>query len=263
MTVDRPPPPTRPALVIAHPGHELRVHGWLERARPRTFVLTDGSGRSGRSRLSSTSTVLDAAGAEPGPIYGRLSDRTMYAAILDGDVALFLALAEELAAAFARDGVDAVAGDAVEGYNPAHDVCRLLIEAAIDIARTATGREIASFDFALAGAPDACADELRSRALRLDLDADAFARKHAAARRYAELADEVDVALDTNGAAAFRVELLRPVDRHAARHALAGASPAYERHGERRVAAGHYRRVLRYRDHVAPLAAALREHAAR
>lgn len=32
----------RAALVVAHPGHELRVYGWLEQARPRVFVLTDG-----------------------------------------------------------------------------------------------------------------------------------------------------------------------------------------------------------------------------
>ena len=35
-------------LFVAHPGHELCVHGWLEIARPKVFVLTDGSGRSGR-----------------------------------------------------------------------------------------------------------------------------------------------------------------------------------------------------------------------
>jgi hypothetical protein len=37
------PIPTLPdspaALVIGHPGHELRVHGWMEHARPQVFVL--------------------------------------------------------------------------------------------------------------------------------------------------------------------------------------------------------------------------------
>src|SRR5438034_752023 len=31
----------RAALFIAHPGHELLVHGWLELVRPFVFVLTD------------------------------------------------------------------------------------------------------------------------------------------------------------------------------------------------------------------------------
>jgi hypothetical protein len=46
------------ALIIAHPGHEIRVHGWLERAKPVVYVLTDGSGRSGQSRLASTARLL-------------------------------------------------------------------------------------------------------------------------------------------------------------------------------------------------------------
>jgi hypothetical protein len=44
--------------MIAHPGHELRVHHWIERTRPLVFVLTDGSGHTGVSRLASTTAVL-------------------------------------------------------------------------------------------------------------------------------------------------------------------------------------------------------------
>jgi hypothetical protein len=37
------------AVVVTHPGHEVRIHGWLERERSLVFVLTDGAGRaSGR-----------------------------------------------------------------------------------------------------------------------------------------------------------------------------------------------------------------------
>src|SRR5262245_66068555 len=85
----------RAALIIAHPGHELRVHGWLERARPLVFVLTDGSGHTGRSRLASTSELLRGTGARPGGIYGRFADREVYAAILTRDVRRLTALADE------------------------------------------------------------------------------------------------------------------------------------------------------------------------
>jgi len=47
-----------PAVIIAHPGHELRVHYWLEQAKPAVCVLTDGSGRTQKSRLDSTTGVL-------------------------------------------------------------------------------------------------------------------------------------------------------------------------------------------------------------
>ena len=78
-------PPSRTphaALVMAHPGHELRIHGWLERTRPLPFVLTDGSGHTSSSRLASTTRVLTAAGAQPaGVLYGQLTDREVYQAL--------------------------------------------------------------------------------------------------------------------------------------------------------------------------------------
>ena len=113
-------PDVRTALVIGHPGHELMVHGWLETTQPRVFVFTDGSGRSNRSRLGSTTTVLNQAGAKGSEIYGRLTDAEAYEAILNHDFDLFLGLARELCEAFAAERIDCVAGDAFEGYNPVH-----------------------------------------------------------------------------------------------------------------------------------------------
>src|SRR5438874_2689284 len=128
------------ALVIAHPGHELCVHGWLENARPRVFVLTDGSGRSGQSRLNSTSEILSAAGARCGSIFGRFSDLSIYTAILEGDFGVFEQLVIELADSFVRDEVEYVSGDATEGYNTIHDTCRIVINAAVELARSKSGR---------------------------------------------------------------------------------------------------------------------------
>src|SRR6476646_5399321 len=110
----------RAALVVAHPGHELRVHRWVELARPVVYVLTDGSGHTGRSRLAATSELLARAGARPGPLYGRLADRELYRALLAGDLELFAGLAEELAESLLREEIGIVAGDAVEGFNPGH-----------------------------------------------------------------------------------------------------------------------------------------------
>src|SRR5438128_9953153 len=147
-------PDTRAALVIAHPGHELLVHGWLELMRPLVFVLTDGSGRTNQSRLESTTEIVNQTGAKLGCIYGRLSDRAAYAAILDREFDLFIRLAKELAEAFIAERIDYVAGDAAEGYSPTHDVCRLIIKAAVKIAYQRTGQRVATFEFALVRPPD-------------------------------------------------------------------------------------------------------------
>jgi hypothetical protein len=127
--------PRKSALVIAHPGHELRVYHWAEIAHPYVFILTDGSGRCKESRLPYTTRLLAQTDACSGRIYGRLTDSEAYHLILHRDFGPFFLLIEEMVDSFIEIEVEDVVGDAVEGYNPAHDVCRLRVSAAVEILR--------------------------------------------------------------------------------------------------------------------------------
>lgn len=257
-----PPLPDGPAaLVIAHPGHELRVYGWLQATRPHVFILTDGSGRSGAPRLAGTALTLAEAGATRGPVFGRFSDAATYAEILSHNHAPFMRLVDELVDALRKEAVAYVVADACEGYNPVHDVCRFIVNAAVQILRRRYSLPILSFDFALTGRPDACPDSLRAQSVLIRLAADVFERKLTVARRSTELGIDVDEALRTVGSDAFRVELLRWVENGGPEDGLGDVVPFYERHGESRVAAGKYARVLRRREHVLPLAQAIWNHA--
>jgi hypothetical protein len=254
-------PGETPLLVAAHPGHELRIHQWLETAHPTVFILTDGSGSAGEGRIGSTSQVLRRTGARPGAVYGLTTDRGIYGAILDRDFALFARTVDAIAGHLVRDGVDYIVGDAVEGYNPSHDACRLMVNAAVEMVRRTSGRKLPNYDFLLVGAPDDCPEELVGDAVWLRLGDEDLARKLEAARQYPELAAEVERLLARFGPAAFGTECLRPVGD--------GLSvdlddpPYYETYGEQRVAAGAYQRVLRYREHFLPLAEALGNHVER
>ena len=251
-------PGVRPALIVAHPGHELRLHGWLEIARPVVLVLTDGSGAAGRSRLPSTARVLAATGATPGPLFGRLTDRALYGMILARDAGLALRLVDEVGSAIVRHRVDYVVVDALEGYNPAHDLCHVLVSAAVRLARRA-GVRATQLDFPLAAAPNASPSPRGSA--RLELDDAALARKLAAAQAYVGIGDEVDRALALYGTEAFRVERLRRLGEQPS--AVPPEDPPfYERYGGSQVADGQYAEVLRYREHFAPLAAAVWRSAA-
>ena len=53
---------------------------------------------------------------------------------------------------------------------------------------------------------------MRTRAIWLELDDHAFARKRAAAQAYRPLAHEIGPLIEQMGEATFRVECLRPVD---------------------------------------------------
>jgi hypothetical protein len=249
-------------LVVGHPGHELRVHAWMEIARPLVCVLTDGSGHAGEGRLASTTRVLERTGARPGPVYGRMSDRDVYRAILDRDLDLFCGLAGELRDALLAHDAACVVGDAAEGYNPSHDVCRLVINAAVRMASRARGAPIEALDFLLMGAPDAAPDAERDGSVRLALSDDALARKLASAHAYPEMAHEVSAALERFGVAPFRHECFRAVDLDDRFGWTSAERPFYERHGEARVAEGVYERVLRFREHVVPVAEALWRHSA-
>ena len=291
----------RAALVVAHPSHELRMHGWLEQTRPYVCILTDGGGRSGEPRLSRTSEVLDRAGATQGMIYGRLTDLEVYAAILKGDSELFAGLVEELCEAFVSEQIDYVVGDAAEGYSVAHDICRTMIDAAVELAEYRYGHTVENFDFLVVGPPE---EPHNHDAITIHLDDHAFTRKINAAlaytpklaqdvqaalggapfqgiRRFSEpqLAGEVDVEVSASvlGALAphpklkerfadiiegvpldaFRVECLRPVGSDPA-HETTSEPLFYELYGEKLVAAGRYEKVIRYHEHMLPLARAIR-----
>ena len=249
------PPYGQPAaLVIAHPGHELRVHRWLELARPKVFVLTDGSGRTGQSRIASTSSVLASAGANPASIYGRFTDVELYDLVLRGDAATLVSLMRELATAFARDGVGGVVGDALEGFNPSHDLCRFLINGAVLLLRTETGRDVLNFAFPLDAPPEDSGSHAGQPGVRIDLDAAALTRKLAAASNYAALQSEVASAVSRFGTQAFATEWLHPVlDPLEGLTRMREEPPQYERFGEGRVKDGVYSEAIGYRTHVRPL----------
>lgn len=250
-------PGVRAALVVAHPGHELRLHGWLARVRPDVHVLTDGAGLLGRPRVASTARVLADVGAAAGGIFGRWTDRALYAALLDHNHAPFLALADDLAAMLVTRDVEHVVADAAEGYNPGHDACRLVVDCAV----ARTGRAITRWDFPLVGRPDAAVGP--GEVARLALPAAAVTRKVEVAEGYPDLVGEVDHARRTWGDDAFATECLRRLETDVPWAPADGVVPFYEQFGEYQVAAGVYARVVRHREHMMPLAEALAAHAAR
>ena len=247
------------AVIVAHPGHELMAYRWMELHQPLYFCLTDGSGGAQRSRLGSTGRVLAQLGARAGSIFGPYSDKAVYGLLLDQRVDVFVSLARELATALIEAEVESVAGDAVEGFNPVHDVCRFVIDGAVALVQRETGRVLRNCDFVLDSDPNACPEPWRSTATWLDLSGDELDRKLDAALGYRELREELQAKLTHYGKAAFGRECLRPVTTRAMIDKFEQELPAYERYGEQRVREGRYHHVVRYRSHVWPVLAAIEE----
>ncbi len=235
-------------LIVCHPGHELRVHGWLCDARPVVCVLTDGSGGGRPPRTDSSRRVVAEAAATVGPVFGAVPDAELYFRLLDRDWPFFTRLADQMAVLLRDPAVELVVGDAAEGYNSGHDVCRLLIDAVVArSARPVRNLAFAVVDGTLSAEPH----------LRLSLPPDALARKLTAARGYVGMADEVAVAVARLGERAFAEETFHPVEPFR----LPDGPPRYEAFGRERVNDGRYATVIR-REHLERLADALREYAA-
>ncbi|HXF40461.1 MAG TPA: hypothetical protein VN687_12165 [Blastocatellia bacterium] len=196
----------------------------------------------------------------PGSIYGRFTDREVYAAILSHNHRLFIDVAQELAHALAEAEFNFVAGDRAEGYNPVHDVCRYVIDAAVELTNRSRGVSISNYDFMLAGLELLRPREILESTLSLDLTDNELLQKLDAARSYDELSADIDEMLSAGGTDGIRTETLRPVPRAPFDEGLNVEPPFYETYGEKQVAAGHYQMVLRYREHVLPLANALRQY---
>ncbi len=237
--------------MIGHPGHELRIHHWLEKNQPTVFVLTNGAGEAGDNRIHESARVIRRAGAMRGPWFGQLSDREIYEIILAGDAGPLIERTVALIDFLSARPCDVVVGDMIEGYNPTHDLCRCMINAAVEVTTMRESYSPLNLAFALTGHPDepgAC-NAAPSRILRLD--AGALDRKWAVADRYLALQDEVKSAREEFGRDAFAREQFFEAD--ALGESPPTNPPYYEEYGSRQVDKGRYTEVLRYREHLQPL----------
>jgi hypothetical protein len=237
-------------LIVAHPGHELLLHHWLERARPIVCALTDGSGGHAQDRSARSRRIIEGTGAEVGPVFAAATDREWYRAILAGDRRPFDLAAARIVDMCRAEGVTQVVADSLEFFNPMHDLCSCLAQA-VSIRLQGSGAiELLTYPIErpelLSGAPDyACT-----------LDGAALRRKLDAAAQYHELTAEVErrrleVTED------HAVERLFSVDIHRGWPALAPEEPFYEKFGRQMIARGTYADLITYAYHVRPLAVML------
>ncbi|MBS7813244.1 hypothetical protein [Roseococcus pinisoli] len=238
-----------PLLLLAHPGHELRLFHWMERTRPLVFILTDGSGGEARSRTDHSVETIRRAGARiGGSVFGKQPDRAWYAALNAGDAVPFVSALEEITAEVRRAGAPSlVVADPVEGYNPMHDLCSALADGVA--ARLGASVQRRTFDLTETVAPEAAEQEAWA------LDGAALARKRQAVLDYAPLAEEARRLLTADPSCLGRERLLPcrfdwPDELP--------QPPAYEAFGHARVREGRYSSVVTYRDHVLPIARLLR-----
>ncbi|MEW6633327.1 MAG: hypothetical protein AB1440_20855 [Pseudomonadota bacterium] len=227
-------------LILAHPGHELRIHHWLELTKPRVYLLTDGSGGRQSARTEYSRHIVHAAGATPGSVFGETPDAAWYEALLARDQTFFLDMFARISADLAGHREVQVVSDAVDGYNPVHDLA-FVFGSAVNalLQRTGTRRQQLS-SAAVPNVPGAVHVEI-------ELDQAARARKKAAIEAYTPLADEARLILARDPDCLNRERLIAQVPD------WIEPTPEWERIGRERVAQGFYDRCITYKDNVQPI----------
>lgn len=246
----------RSALCLGHPGHEIKVLVWAARHRPVVTIFTDGSGPDRPSRLESTRKILEAIGCEPAPLFGGLPDREIYQLMRQGPQP-FVSMAERLHSEWREQQIDTVAGDAMEGFNPTHDVCRMIINAVVEKLRRGQ-RAVKNLCFPLDGLELELPQVNADRVLVI-LDDKKFAWKQEVVKNsYPEMAGEVERVIAKYGEEPFRREVLTPAPQGAAGMFWHRTQPPYyETYGASQIEKGHYQELITYREQLLPIAEGL------
>lgn len=233
-------------LIAAHPGHEGLLYGWLELAKPHVFILSDGSGVTGKSRLEYSRTLIRAAAALEGVVFGGCSDRRWYQSMLEGDINLFTSCQDEIFAAAAANKIRMIVTDPVEFYNPLHDLANAMAHGVAERLSEQKDSQTHVWTYEIVRSRRHDADSLKIR-----LDKEQSARKLSAAESYSPLSSEVRE---------FEEQLHADNERLFADDAYfdwpieLGFEPYYEEVGRKRTLQGKYEKVITYREHVRPIA---------
>ena len=245
---------SRMLLLMAHPGHELMLHHWMERHRPMVFALSDGSGSLGVARAERSRHVIEASGATTGPVFGLLPDADWYRAIVAQDIAPFMGVIEAMTAS-GTEAPFAVVSDSIEYFNPLHDLCCVVAHIVTKRINAHGGERVQHLDYPIEATSD------REPSEQLVLGGPALARKHAAIANYDELKREIERRSAGMNLSDLGRETLHPARCLEMWPKDLGFEPLYEKYGRLRVGSGVYRDVITYSEHVRPLAIQLIDRA--
>lgn len=217
----------------------------MERERPLVFILSDGSGGAQSSRLDYSISAIRAAGATLIEGTGQRSDREWYARILAGDGSAFMEAADTIAAAALAKHAPLVVSDAVDGYNPLHDLCQAIGSAVV----TRIARDARPPKFLVS---PATAQAIGTQSIEWKLGDEAVRRKRQAVLANVPLAEEVARLLEEAPNALNTERLLVPTFDWPD-----SWNPEWEGFGRKRVNEGRFAVPITYRDHVLGIAKAL------
>ncbi|MDJ0523112.1 MAG: hypothetical protein QNJ90_13670 [Planctomycetota bacterium] len=244
----------RRLFVFSHPNHELGMFGLLGRPEAHLLVLSDGGGAE---RVRQTRRGLARLGLEGRATFMDVPETAYYDALLAQDRTLFDTYVDEVRKAVERVDPDEIYCDAVEHYNPGHDMTLPIVWAALGGQSRSRVFEVPLIHERADGAGyrlQQVAPSLAGRRLVVQLTPEETALK---TRARDEVYRDLDAQLGT--------ELLSARDGQLTCEELMEARPLplerrpedmalrYEARGELLRSQGHVEHVVTYEDHWQPM----------
>jgi hypothetical protein len=115
-------------VVFSHPNHELAIFGIVQSLRPTLVYLTDGGGER---RVAQTRRGLESIGLADRAYFLDYGEQSFYDALLDRDAAFYAEVASRVRELLRDLRPTQVLCDAVEFYNPVHDMSLPIVRAAL------------------------------------------------------------------------------------------------------------------------------------
>lgn len=234
------------ALIMAHPGHELRVFKFLSEYKPRVYLMTDGSGSKQASRVDSTLKILQASGATVAIDIAHVPDKQIYQELMTLSVERHVHWMISVLNELKLHQIDFIIGDACEGFSPTHDLCRYSIN--MIASEINNSWPIKNYDFLL----DSILYNDNQDDISLVLNVGEFDAKQTAAYDYQELGLELNNAIQKYGNEPFKKEIIRKVVNDEPKIKWNSTYPYYEQFGREQIAKGLYRELITFNDHVLP-----------
>lgn len=125
--------------VFSHPNHELAILGLLQRLRPNIIVLTDGGGGT---RLTESQKGLESIDLLDQATFLNFPEASFYDSLCARDHSFFKEVAERVFNLMDYCRPTQILCDAVEFYNPVHDLSLPIVRSAVRKSRNVAVFEV-------------------------------------------------------------------------------------------------------------------------
>jgi hypothetical protein len=244
----------RRLMIFGHPTHELALFGAIQRLDPHILVITQGDGPTQEGYSRTALGRIDRLGRTT---YLGYHEADFYQALLDGDTGYFDRVVADIRDEVDRVRPDQVFCDAIEFYNPVHDITLVLVEAALDGAEAAVygvplvyQKDEGDEAYEIQRVPDPLADRRRTFELN---DAELERKREARNEIYLNLRDQAGgdfMGLGDSHLVREEVEALNGIDL---RPGADGRRMRYEWRADVLQREGAIDRKITYREHYLPM----------